>query len=377
MPAFDKSQLQAHIAMGRIGAVSLDTSIFDQYQNNLASPALLGLRQFRGTATQFVLSEVVLGEVKSHIAARAAEAKIKLDTALKGIKKAWRNDIDSAAVAHLLGTGRTPQALADQAASEFSINVAYEFICADGLVTHAEVLRRYFDAIAPFSRSEAKKNEFPDALALLSLEAWAAQNNTIMLLVSRDGDWKSFADASDHLICVNDLATALDYFNSESRFVAERAVGLLRNSEAPNFHSAVETALEAFLETFDPDIQAWSTMEYDVETLDCALQWWEIDGDSEVKVLNADEEGILFSMMVRAIVNFSGTFEFSVRDSFDRDYVSMGSNTMDRDETIKISLVIWIGRQFDHEPDVHEIEITPPRVSIDFGNIDPKWGDDE
>jgi hypothetical protein len=89
-------------------------------------------------------------------------------------------------------------------------------------------------------------------LALLSLEAWAAENDTIMLLVSRDEDWKSFADASERLICVNDLATALNWFNSKSRFAAERAVGLLRNGEAPNFGTAVETALESFLETFDP-----------------------------------------------------------------------------------------------------------------------------
>jgi hypothetical protein len=44
---------------------------------------------------------------------------------------------------------------------------------------------------------ERKKSEFPDALALLSLERWATQNKSLVLLVSADGDWKKLVEQSE------------------------------------------------------------------------------------------------------------------------------------------------------------------------------------
>jgi hypothetical protein len=71
MPPFDESEIRSHIAEGKIGGLSLDTSIFDQLGRNLNSQPLLGLAQFRRGPTKFVLSEVVVGEMKSHLGRHA------------------------------------------------------------------------------------------------------------------------------------------------------------------------------------------------------------------------------------------------------------------------------------------------------------------
>ena len=67
----------------------------------------------------------------------------------------------------------------------------------EGNVSHDEVIRRYFATEPPFSTKERKKSEFPDALALLSLERWATQNKSLVLLVSADGDWKKLVEQSE------------------------------------------------------------------------------------------------------------------------------------------------------------------------------------
>ncbi|MCA6115206.1 DUF4935 domain-containing protein [Bradyrhizobium sp. WSM 1738] len=86
------------------------------------------------------------------------------------------------------------------------------------------MLRRYFTIEPPFSRGELKKTEFPDALALLSLEAWASRHHTTVLLVSRDTDWQAFAAASKHLVVIADLSAALDCFNAAGSFAEAKCL---------------------------------------------------------------------------------------------------------------------------------------------------------
>jgi hypothetical protein len=80
MPPADEPVLKGHIAAGRIGALSVDTSVFDKLGRNLNSQPLLGLAQFRHGPTKFVLSEVVVGELKAHLRSHANQASSLLDS---------------------------------------------------------------------------------------------------------------------------------------------------------------------------------------------------------------------------------------------------------------------------------------------------------
>ena len=96
-----------------------------------------------------------------------------------------------------------------------------------------EVLRRYYATEPPFGFSENKKYEFPDAFALLSLEDIARQENRLLLCVSPDKGWQSFAEQSDFLVCVPKLELALSYFNESGRNVANRTVAMWQDEKAP------------------------------------------------------------------------------------------------------------------------------------------------
>lgn len=377
MPTFDEAALVEGIAHGQVGGISLDTTAFDRYQCNLEVPALLGLGQFVGSKTQFILSEVVAGEVKSHIARDAAKARQELRSALREIRHRWRIPVDITAIEAGMGLQQSPQDFAEAYFNSFAGVTKPELISADGRVSHAEILRRYFAPEPPFSVKDRKKSEFPDAVALLSLESWAMEHETIALVVSRDGDWQTFAERSKHLICIPDLDQALDYFNGEARFIAERAVGLLRKQTAPQFYEAIGSSLELFLEEFDPEIDAHASLDYEVDNLEPALQHWELAKEVEPKILNADADTVVFSITVDAIAKFTGNFRYYVHDTVDRDEVYLGSDSKEVEQTVRLPLTVTIERNIDKEPVVDRIDITPVRVVISFGLVDPDWGPEE
>ncbi|MGQ2908354.1 MAG: PIN domain-containing protein [Aliihoeflea sp.] len=379
MPSIEEGQLGQLVLSGKIGAISLDTTAFDRYQCNLNVRALRGLSQFKGTGTRFLLSEIVVNEVKSHITAMATQSHAELRIALNKVRKGWRCDPDIGAVDELLDLQKSPEAFAEAFFDDFAGETEPEIVDVEGLVSHAEVIRRYFATEPPFSKKEAKKSEFPDALALLSLEAWAAAHKTLVLLVSADGDWRIFAEQSDSLVVVSELGSALDHFNvsNELRKTVGRALGMLRKADAADMHDGIERAIELFLEQFDPEVEAYSSLEYEIDNIDPSLQHWAVNAEVDPRILYVSPETIVFTLSVTATVSFEGTFSYSVHDSVDRDYISLGSDTRETEETITIPLTISMQREIEEEPVIERIEITPVRVVIDFGSIDPDWGYEE
>ena len=192
MPPFDETTVKGHIAAGRIGGLSVDTSIFDKLGRNLNSQPLLGLAQFRHGPTRLLLSEVVVGELKSHLHRFAKDAKQELVGKLKGISTHWHRAVEISAIEAALGVSEEAEAFSQTFFAAFVEAVAPLIIGVEA-VEPTELLGLYFGGEPPFGQKEAKKHEFPDALALSSLEAWAISAKTIVLVVSGDAGWKEFA----------------------------------------------------------------------------------------------------------------------------------------------------------------------------------------
>lgn len=110
MPRMTGEELACAIASGEVGAVTLDTNVFDKYGCNLASKALHSLDQFRGTEITVVFSEVVAGEVQRHISRDAAAAAIKLRASLNQHRKAWQQSQSVDALGAAVGLGGDPTA---------------------------------------------------------------------------------------------------------------------------------------------------------------------------------------------------------------------------------------------------------------------------
>jgi hypothetical protein len=240
----------------------------------------------------------------------------------------------------------------------------------------AEVIRRYFASEAPFEDNEKKKNEFPDAFALVSLEAHAAAAHRKILCVSADGGWSNFADKSDHLICMDDLELALSLFNDAGVVVAQRAIGLLRAGEAPNILQAIDNALEYRLDDCDWDIDADSSTFFDAEPTGAIAQKIEMESATDPIVIASDDETVTFTTTVKATVGFEASFSYSIRDWVDKDYVSLGTETEYVEEDMEFEVALTVDRSVDGAPEVFEAEVSKQRFTVDFGYVEPFRNED-
>ena len=375
MPTLKEDELAAAIAAGEIGAITLDTSIFDKYDDNLRNTVLLGLKQFVGTRISVVFSDIIVNEVKGHISRRAAKTTAAVVKELNNHRKAWdRTETveELGASAHL---NDPPDNLADRLWSTYVVTIQATTLAADDFVRISDLTARYFSSSPPFSGTGKKKAEFPDAMALLSLEAWAKSRSTKLLVVSCDGDWKNFADQSDHLVCLTDVPVALDHFNREARFVADRTIVLLQKQDISDITNEIANAVERFFDDSLMEIEARADpYDYEATLQGGALQSWTLK--SGPLILAADEEEITFVVDLECKVAFEASITWSIYS--DREWHTIGSSTnVTTENDCVLQFTITCSRTIEEEPNVCEVTVTSRPFTIDFGYIDPKWDYEE
>jgi hypothetical protein len=375
MPAFNLSEIQALAESGDLKALTLDTSIFDQFGCNLQYKGLTALNQFVGTDVKVLLSEITIREVSAHIAIDTADAADHARSAINQYLKAWRSDEDKKAIYDSLGLGRSPRDFAAAAIDRFVTSIAADRVAFDLNVSLSDVVQRYFEATPPFSKKDKKKSEFPDAIALLSLESWAEAHGGFVLAVSRDNDWISYAETSNRIICIPKLSDALDAFNRESSVIASRFASRLRSGSYTKIREAIDDALANFIEDFE--VEASSAFYFDYEISSSELIDWHIDSDERFNVVASDSESITFMFELVARAEFEADFSFSVKDGIDKDYVPMGSATVTRTNEFSTPVLITVARDQEDNPDLIEIEIERRQLSIDFDVVEPDWRDED
>jgi PIN domain-containing protein len=219
-------------------AVTLDSNIFFRNGFYLEGGMLGQLVQFKEGSAQFALSEIVIREVYKYLKIEGAEANGDLE---KAIKKCSKNGVLSTdAIAQLKSIHDAALGAGDAAKKrlETFLNNAGCIIVTADKADIKELIKRYFAPSAPFEQSGKKKNEFPDAIALLSLEAWAKSNDKKILAISDDGGWVDFAKNSEFIDVERDLAAALQKLQKHTE-QAELISGIA------HFPSTVESIVPA------------------------------------------------------------------------------------------------------------------------------------
>src|SRR4051794_19762674 len=69
----------------KFDAITLDTNIFDENSLRLDEGMLSQLKQFKDSLTEFVLSDIITGELQRHMTTDARQAKDALTNALRKI----------------------------------------------------------------------------------------------------------------------------------------------------------------------------------------------------------------------------------------------------------------------------------------------------
>lgn len=376
-------KLKNLVRTGKVGAITLDTSIFDAQGLRLESGLLKQLEQFRDSATKFILSEIVKKETISHLTEKAKEAHSNIDKSLKQAKEHWHiKDEELEKIKNSIFGDYKAQEFTFERFSNFEKATSLQIINAQDNVMIGDLIEKYFQAKPPFSETGKKKNEFPDAIALISLENWANKNKTKICVVSSDNDWKNFCDGSDILIYVDDFAVALGLFQLQDaddicRYLSER----YEKGELDNVQQAITNALEYKISDIDISPEANSGFYWELESTEISLNDFEftlIDHPNIIfRPVNLDDNMLVVESKLSIDVNIECSFSFSVWDSIDRDYVSMGSSSNNIQTNLDVDILVSfvgdlnkIGAEFEVN-DV-EIEMKTPDV-IDFGEVEPDW----
>lgn len=375
MPELTIEQIKEKIVSGEIQAISVDTNIFDKYQCNLRHPLLTSLGQFRDTNVDVLLSEIVTGEIRAHLTADAAETQRALKKALKEHRRRWNIGADIALDDNFN---------ASSPASDYADAELKAFVDGSGIEVvevhnemdlGPELVRRYFGTIAPFEARESKKSEFPDALALLSLEFHVKDNDGILLCVSNDGGWKLFASQSDAIVVINDLAEALSLFNQAGEPVVDEVVALWRDGNMPDLAQEVAGEIASWCADLEFDGTGDGPANWYIDSQEAV--YGDIKEIGEAKVVSFGGKQITFAVKLTVEMQFYADFNFFVHDHVDRDEVTIGSATADKMVDVPIEATITASYEDDYkELDVIEVAIGSRNLEIDFGYVDPFAGED-
>jgi hypothetical protein len=362
-------------------SITVDAETVERSGFHFDAGLLAQLKQFVNGPTDVVISIVVASEILKHLIERTRLAKDAIEAAHKkavdfGLKK--HNDFVFAEPAPDV------RAVAKSRLEKFFREIGAQILPVDD-VPMRDVFQKYFTAAPPFAASGKKKNEFPDAVALLSVEVWANKNNKSVLAVSGDKDWAEYAENSERIDVVSDLSDALAVLQEHAEEAGEIVQKLLADMEAKRCEEMRTQFLGRLADAVsDYSYSVYAEVDSAYETeggeIQLAMLDYTILGDDEsyiFKVVRAGPKEIVARVDLEVKVRAEASFSLSIYDSIDKDYVGMGSADAEKEETFEATaLVTFHGDFASNDVAISSVELVDGPSSIDFGTVDIDHSDD-
>lgn len=379
MPIVDDEQMKALLGEGRISAISVDTSIFDQKRLQLNSATMQALAGLKDRPFNFVLSGTVAKEVLKHLEQAADEA---LQSAKKAIGHAlFAFETDQPERQKLLSQisgGRTASEAATQRWDKYIKDTGCEVLKDTALVDIAAIYDGYFAGEPPFG-SGRKKAEFPDALALNALERFAEERGIRILLVSQDGDWKEYCEKSDRLYILTKIERALALVTNAPLGLREAIFKWISDGEDDllNFRQDIAHRVAGI----EFDVNAQSTHgEVDISTWEGKLKsltWPDENEIDLIELLEQDQDNVLHvvvSLPLNITVSVPVQLDFSIWDSVDKESLGMGGRMIEVDEEVYIRTTVTLAVHSlgtdDQEIEFLENELDDVYHDVELGEVD-------
>jgi PIN domain len=370
MPIVNDEQLKALLVEGRVSAISVDTSIFDQKRLQLNSATMQALAGLKDRPFDFVLSGTVAKEVLAHLEKAAAEA---LQSAKKAIGKALfsfeTKEPEREALLSQISGGRTATEAATQRWDKYIKDTGCEVLTDTALVEIATIYDGYFAGEPPFG-SGRKKDEFPDALALHALERIATDRGIGILLVSQDGDWKAYCEKSERLYLVPEIERALALITNAPLGLRNTIYAWL--SEGGQGHQEARQHISDNVERLEFTANAHPTHgEVEISTWAGELKVLTWPDASEIDIIEIEEPGegeplrVVVSLPVDLVVSVLVELSFSFWDSVDKESMGMGGRSVEVDEELYLRATITL--------DIHGLGTEDEDIVIEDTELDDQY----
>jgi hypothetical protein len=357
-------------------ALTIDTQVVETNSFDFDGGLLAQLKQFKDGPTRVVISSVVASEILKHLREKTHSAKEAAESAhrkliLYGLKP--KDDV-------ILSAEVDTAAIAAERLKRYFEDISAEIVHPEE-VNIRELLRMYFGTMPPFGNSPKKKSEFPDAIALVSLEKWATKNDLKLLAVSGDGDWQAYK--GERVTPIADLTAALAKLQNGT----DAAEALVRSSLAgieSLANSALANQLEELLREsvrrYIVSAEADSSVTLEEEGVSLTLNSFSLDPDGDqFALVQVGTHKIVVNAAMTLNVLAEAEFSMSVYDGVDKDMVPMGSMSASKDDQdLEVDVLITFEGNFEAgEIKISEAEIIGgPRDTINFGYVEPDFGYD-
>jgi len=366
------------------GALTIDTSVFDNHGIAIEKGLFRQLHQFKDSPVHFILSDIVHREVMKHLLEKTKDARGKVATAVRAAAaQQLASEPDIASASEILSpTGSADVDIVNKRLTDFYDATDAQLVESSAHVDIARLVGMYFESEAPFEGAGDKKSEFPDALALLSIEAWAERNNMSVLAVSSDKGWKDFAEHSLRIHVVDSLSDAISLFqphHAAKDVVAELQAAISSGTEDPILNEiarAIANSLDG------AEIQADTSSAYYFEEDELYAEYLDHEfimddsGTPEVRLIRVDSDGVVVQVSAFVKCDVHGSFSLSTWDSIDKEYIGIGDTSSTQTETYHTDILITLTGEFPaplESLEIKEIEVLDTVSHVEFGDIEPDW----
>lgn len=375
---------KAKLLDGTIGAISVDTCIFTENGYRFDTGILKHLEQFKDNPFKLVFSEMTLKEIRGHVNIILEEAKTKLITALRGVGKHWAfpESKQESVTNELLGPETTKEA-ASKRLIDFANRCGVQLLEAQSTLDITELLKLYFNVQPPFETSAEKKSEFPDAIALLSLQAWAKKEGTAILFVTKDNGCKRFCQDSEYLYAIDSLSEALKLIQERDVHCAALCKAIeaqINGGSYPDIHEKITDAISLHIWDINWIPDADSAFTYDEELDEVEITHGEFaapHAHAEFRAVDYRNDMLVVQARFRLEIEATCSFNFFVKDGIDHDMVNIGGTSVSTKDTVKVDVLLTFDSPNEEVPELSDIELIPSRQKIYFGSVSPDYGDED
>lgn len=372
-------------SLGDIGAIAVDTNTYRQWGFRLRAQPLASLPTVKSLGVRWLVPEVWERELKRHLTAHAG-AHLQVRAGLASANE-WADKLGRELAEKLAESWK------DETAEGISTRLLAEHFRAarplrlpTSWQAGPRLLDDYFAARAPFEASGPKTKEFPDALALATLAAWADKNRTRVLVVTQDKGCLRACEGSEHLVGMASLPDALSKLRT---LEGERAAviyeyELLLSSqllaEDSDLLEKIEAVIRTKLDDLELDIQFQEARDQEVDAHVTAIELDQLkpvsysDGGVELRVFQAALSELSFQCVVVADVHVKARFPRSYRGRSRSplwDAPEEGTRgTVEFDAIVTLEPAGALSATTLPHADVRDIEIRVRRAEVDFGTIE-------
>jgi len=253
---------------------------------------------------------------------------------------------------------------ADKIKQEFKILLNNKFSKSNFVILEyptlniEEIFKSYFEGRFPFN-SGAKKNEFPDAFALKSIEIWAKEQNTKILTFAKDKDFLNYT--SQYLEIIEDFEVYLSNKIKEIEGIKHKKKLEQIDNIINNEYSSIQEEINNWVESqLDDDSKYYEYSNY-YEIHDISI----IEVNSNIddyNITNFSEDYI--SVELKVSINYKVELiiddeEYMVKDYETKEWLFLETKPVLVDETryIEVDLVFDIYADEDtvYEPEIETI----------------------